>query len=346
MSTNEAIQGEKNIKALAMINKTASEFIKAENRIKKEKLYAKLWEKCLGFVLRSDISQQDDDVRTDIKNRLMANEERLEDSNHDLRKTFNKDVFIETITYAIKAYSENPGEEFTRLFLSTYAIRNKANVGIESFKQRMCGFSFSENDRKMWHAFNKLIDSYATQDARFAGKQLHMLSKEDIHNVLEAAGVGFKDEARYAEIARQFANTQCATELDSTVAEDSDTKKDYSLADESDVENDVVGQIYLVKLFSHAIEMASGIQQRYFACFITLDIFNYYPRAVPDEMTSCLDSDFMRYINDYIQTNNKSINVLPDAVIADYLKVQKPAVTKQRANYKAVLNEARKMLGD
>ena len=148
------------------------------------------------------------------------------------------------------------------------------------------------------------------------------------------------------EIARQYANAQCAMELDSPIAEDSDTKKDYSLADESDVEDDVVGQIYLVKLFSHAIEMASGIQQRYFACFITLDIFNYYPKAVPEEMTSCLDSDFMRYINEYIQTYNKSVNVLPDAVIADYLKVQKPAVTKQRANYKAVLNEARKMLGD
>ena len=207
MSTNEFIRSEKNIKALAMINKTALEFIKTENRIKKEKLYAKLWEKCLGFVLRSDISQQDDVVRTDIGNRLKANEERLEDSNHDLRKTFNKDVFIETITYAIKAYSENPGEEFTRLFLSTYAIRNKANVGIERFKQKMCGFSSSENDRKMWHAFNKLIDSYSAHDARLAGKQLHMLSKEDIHNILEAAGIGFKDEVRYVEIAHQYAVT-------------------------------------------------------------------------------------------------------------------------------------------
>lgn len=344
MSVNDVLQNKKNTKALTTINKVASEFVKEKNPIKKDILYKKLWEKCLGFVFRLDINQQDDIFRAEIQSSLKDNEERLANSNHDLRKTFNKDVFIETITYTIKTYSENPNHEFTRLFLSTYAIRNKASVGIESFKNKMRGFSFSENDRKLWHTFNKLINDYSTKDTRFANKQLHMLTREDIHNILEAAGVGFKDEIRYVEIAQQFSNTQHLAELDSPIYEDADTTLGDKISDHSNVEKDVINQMYIIKLFGKVVEMASSIQKKYFICFITLDILNHYSKCIPAKMTTWLDNEFMQFIKGYIKRKSRAVNELPDVVIAEYLQVKKSAITKQRSNYMAVLCKARDIM--
>ncbi len=344
MSVNDFLQNEKNTKALTTINKVALDYVKENNPIKKDILYKKLWEKCLGFVFRLDINQQDDMFRAEIKSSLKDNEERLANSNHDLRKAFNKDVFIETITYTIKTYSKNPSNDFTRLFLSTYAIRNKASIGIESFKNKMRGFSFSENDRKLWHTFNKLIDDYSTKDIRFANKQLHMLTREDIHNILEAAGVGFKNETRYVEIAQQFANTQHVAELDSPIYEDADTTLGDKISDNSNMEKAVVNHIYIIKLFDKVIEMASSIQKKYFICFITLDILNHYSKSITAEMATFLDIEFMQFIKGYTQRKSRIFNELPDVVIADYLQVNKSAITKQRSNYMAVLCKARDMM--
>lgn len=340
MSGNAAITNEQNTKALAMINKVASDFVKEDNHVKKQKLRSKLWEKCLAYLLHLDITQQDDDLRERINSSLIDNENRLSDENPDLRKTLNMDVFISTMTSVIETYSEKPGEEFTRLFLTTYYIRKNGSVGEEGFKNKIRGFSNSEDDGKMWCSFNKLIDEYFTKDPRFAHKQLHMLSPTDIHTILDEAGVGFEKEKRYVEIARQYAKANGALELDNIIGDDGEKLLNYKVAGSLNVEKDVVDQMYMINLFHKVIELASKIQKQYFKCFITLDLFNNYDKKAFDKMSNCINDDFLNYINSMVKPSKK----VPDVVIADFLKVQKPAVTKQRYNFCAVLKKARESL--
>ena len=346
MSGNEAIQSEKNKKALDMINRVASDYVKEENHVKREILRAKLWEKCLAYVLHLDVTQQDDALREGISSELIDNEKQLSDDNPDLRKNFNMDVFISTMTSVIGKYSEKPGEEFTRLFLTTYYIRKNGNIGEEIVKNRIQGFSISKHDRKNWSKFYNYFRHYSENDERFADKQLCSLSPQDIHNILEAAGVGFENEERYVEMAQQFAKAQYVTELDKPLNEDGETIAGYKIPDKADVENEVVAQMYIVKLFKNVLDMASSIQKKYFMCFIAVDILNHYCNDIPDKLTSCVEQGFLHYVEEYLRCRNKDTNELPDVVIADYLGVQKSAITKQRINYRRVLIKARELMGE
>ena len=344
MSGNKAITKEQNAKALAMINKVASDFVKEDNHAKKQKLRTKLWEKCLAYLLHLDITQQDDDLREGISSELIDNEKKLSDDNPDLSKTLNMDAFISTMTSVIDKYSEKPGKEFTRLFLTTYYIRKNGSVGEEIVKKRIQNFSISKHDRKKWNQFYNYFRHYLEKDERFADKQLCSLSPQDIHNILEAAGVGFEDEERYVEMAQQYAKAQYVTELDKPLSEEGGPGAGYKISDKSNLENEVVGQMYIVKLFNNVLDMASNIQKKYFMCFIAVDILNHYRNGIPEEIKSCVEQDFWHYVEEYLRCRSKDANELPDVVIADYLGVKKSAITKQRINYRRVLTRVREIL--
>lgn len=342
MSQNESAQNEKNIRNFVIINKVASEYVKENNQIRKDILYKKLWEKCLGFLLKLDIAQESKILKGKIDKELSINEQKRENYKYDLNKTVDMDVFIETISYAIKKYSESPGEEFTRLFTSTYKIRKNAAVGIEGVRRKSHGFSSSENDKKMMNAFNKLITAYSEKDERFVGKQLHDLSRQDIHNILDDAGVGFKDEDRYVEIAQHFSNAVQAVELDNPLDGDEGIKE---IAGGYDTDESATQKDYIINLFRNIIDMASKIQKKYFVCFITLELFNSYSRVLSEDMKSVIDSDFWEFINDYAMNCLEGNAKVPDAIIAKFLKVKAPAISKQRENYEGVLEKVISKLG-
>lgn len=341
MSQNGSALNDKNLKSFAIINKVASEYVQESNNIRKEILYKKLWEKCLAYVLRLDISQESSVLEDKIDKKLYANEKIRENTFCDLNKTVDMEVFVKTFKYSIEKYAEAPGEEFSRLFTSTYKIRNKAAAGVEGARRKLHGFHSSDNDKEMWSAFNKLIKAYSVKDERFKGKQLDDLSPQDIHNILDDAGVGFKDEERYVEIAQQFAKATQTVALDKPFEDEGgskDIEDSYNLDDSATEDN------YIINLFRNTIEMASKIQRPYFVCFITLEVFNNYNRALPKDMKSLINNDFWDYINDYADSELGSTEEVPDVLIAQFLKVKAPAISKQRDNFKSAFKKAYSML--
>ncbi|WP_027406666.1 hypothetical protein [Anaerovibrio sp. RM50] len=346
MSQNESAQNDKNIKNFAIINKVAAEYVQESNEIRKDILYRKLWEKCLAYLLRLDATQDDTELEGNIYSGLYSNEEKRDNKGYDLNKAVDMDVFIETITYAIGKYTESPGEEFTRLFSSTYKIRKIAAIGNEGINRKLHGLSSSNSDKQMFHAFNKLIKDYLKNDERFIGKKLHDLSRQDIHDICVDAGVEFKAEERYIEIAQQFVGAERAISLDKPIKgeESEDATIGSTVPNNSSSYEEVIGQMYIINLFRHVINMASKIQKPYFVCFITLELFNNYQKALPKEMKALINNDFWDYVNDYANSEMGSTGEVPDALIAKFLKVKAPAISKKRDNFKVALDKARSML--
>ena len=216
---------------------------------------------------------------------------------------------------------------------------------MDSFNEKMRGLSTSDYERRKWREFNRYIEIVAENDEYFADKQLHMLSEQDIHYILDKAGVGVKKEKDYVKLSKRFFATQLSIlDLDKTYNEGETTIGENILRDKLNIENDVSNRLYVIEILKKVIEWASKIQRKYFLCFITIDIFNYYSKAAPDDFKGVLDEDFWRFIIERLNKDNEQSGKVPDLYVAEYLQVQKPAVSKQRYNFLAVLNKVKDAL--
>lgn len=329
---------------LDAINKVAAEYASTKSEAKKGNLLTKLYQKCLAYLLNVQGSIDGEDLDTVLYKSLEENEANAGNS-YNYNHKLNTEVFVESLKYAIDKYCLEPKEEFTKIFISTFFVRNKAQNGVDSFNEKMRGLSTSDYERRKWRTFNRYIEIVAETDERLADKQLHVLSEQDIHYILDKAGVGFRDEKHYVKLAKRYSATQLSVmDLDKAYDEGEATMGETILRDKVNIENDVSNRLYAIDIFKKAIEWASKIQRKYFLCFITIDIFNSYPKAVSDDFKAVLDKDFWLFIIESLNKDNAQSGKVPDLYVAEYLQVQKPAVTKQRQNYLAVLKKVKETL--
>ena len=338
MGGNKAASSEKELKILADINKVAVEYSKAKSEVKKGVLYTKLFQKCLANLLHVDGSKEGPDLEEALYQKLEKNEDQIADK-YINGKIVDTVAFYDSFKYALEKYCRESTGDFTRLFLSTYAARRNGNVESDIFNKTMHGYSVSEYEKKKWKSINRLIETIVKTDDRFADYPQKKLSEKDLNIILAKAGVTAKDKKFYMQMAQKISDLQQAVELDKTIDEDGTTVGEYFAKDKTNVEDEMAENHCMMDILTEIVNRASNLQKRYFYCFITIDIFNHYSGTLSERQLALLDKDFWGYLKTKFNGEEISRQVAPDSYIAEYLGVQKPAITKQRQKYRLLAKE-------
>lgn len=338
MVGKEAASNEKELRILADINKVALEYAQAKSEVKKSVLHTKLFQKCLAHLLHVDGSGEGPDMDAALYEKLESNEEQTS-TRYVNGKVFDTVAFYGSFKYALEKYCREPAGDFTRLFLSTYAARRNGNVESDIFNKKLHGYSASEHERKKWRSINRLIETVMETEDSFGEYPQKKLSEDDLQHILAKAGVTAKDKKFYLQMSQRISILQHSVELDKPSDEDGTTFGEYFMKDKSDFEGHVAASHGMTELLQEVLARASNIQKRYFLCFITIDIFNYYSGSLSDRQLALLDKKFWDYLKNKFNNEEIMRQVAPDSYIAEYLGVQKPAVTKQRQKYRLLAKE-------
>lgn len=330
------------LKQQEKINEIAREYYESVSEKKialRNKLIDKLWLYALKI---------DDD--TENVNDLMLNElekrERKSEKATRYKDHFNTEVVMEAIEFCIDKYVPSEGN-IVHLFNRTYMWRNRDDYADKIERKNNRGFSQSVADKKRLDSLKKYIDAQSKEDDRFAGKTIDDFDTTELQEFLSMTTSSPKEVERLIDVIQKRkqirGNTSSWEQLvEKNMEKDSnnlDLQEQYDICqsknrgesyDDDVVEIDTADEqrAQLKNIFKGIFERANKNQKKYFSCFVVQDLFNAKAISLKEAMLPFINQSFW----DFVEQLNLGGKVA-DKVVADFLKVQAPAVSKKRAAY-------------
>lgn len=252
---------------------------------------------------------------------------------------FDGVAFVECMEYALKAFSSDKGN-FVTLLYSVYNKKVKGAVQEEYNAQKNTNIRMSAVLLRKNKDFNNMLRAYAQENPRYAGVKLMDLSRQQIHEVMEAMGMPLSAEEGYYQIAiqlRAIRQSSAAAAKKENADEDeegdelSKVSGSYIEVERYDFYNEVIGW------YKWVFGQATATQRKYFACFLVQDCLNAGNLGLLSYLKDFYDEGY--YL--YVLRSNKYSTAIQDVSVAEYHQVGKAAISKKRSEYVALVREAR-----
>lgn len=325
------------------VNALAVEYEHTDNDERREMLGIKLKELSLRLILGARTA----DVGNDKLQKMMSKRSEIVafdavaavEAGGKYARGFDGVTFVECMEYALKAFSSDRGN-FVTLLLKAYKQRIMGTVQEEYNAQKNTNIKMSNVLLRKNKAFNNMLRVYAQENPSYAGVKLMDLSRQQIHEVMDAMGMSQSEEEGYYKIAVQLrAIRQSSAATSKSENADEDEERDelskvsgsYIDVERYDFYNEVIGW------YKWVFGQATATQKKYFACFVVQDCLNAGNLGLLAYLQDFYDEGY--YI--YVLRSNKYSTAIQDMSVAEYHQVGKAAISKKRAEYVALLMEAK-----
>lgn len=332
------------------INKIAREYFESRDE-QKIALQQKIIDKVLQYVMRVDESADEGIVM-----QRMIQMEQWSENAAEAKDYFNAEVIFKTINYCLKTYEPAKGD-FMNMFNSSYKKRNAAAYAEEKNRKYLRGFSQSKREQEMVRSMNNLVETLGREDVRFAGKKAYDLSIDEIDEILSRNHIEMSPKERkkmievlkrYSDITKKTSSYEEMEELRLQAEAEEDKSNDSTYESDS---YDIAYETYdneknnennnVSALFKAIFERANKNQKRYFSCFVVQDLVNSEAVELKKFLLPYIDKEFFSQA-EAAADNGKITNKL----IAGFLEVKEPAVSKKRSDYERLLNEEKGRMND
>lgn len=334
------------------INKIAREYYesKAEQKIA---LQQKIIDKVLMYIAGLYDSSNGDESM--LFERMYQMEERSANAINP-NEYFNAEVICRTVIYCLESYNPSNGD-FMNLFNFSYKRRNTAAYSDEKNREYLRGFSQSKREQETVRSMNKLVETLGREDVRFAGKKAYDLSIDEIDEILSRNHIELSPKERkkmievlksYSDVTKKTSSYEEMEELRRQAEAEEDKSNDSTYESDS---YDIAYETYyneknnennnVSALFKAVFERANKNQKRYFSCFVVQDLVNSEAVELKKILLPYIDKEFFSQAEAAVD-NGKITNKL----IAGFLEVKEPAVSKKRSDYERLLNEEKGRMND
>lgn len=312
----------------AKVNELALQYTEQQNSIQKEKIRLKLYDLLLRYIL--GIGK--DSTNTKISDKIGGQEDE-----HILikNKVYDSLAFTRTMEYCLKKYTGESGA-FMNFFSFKYKYELKTAQIDEYERRSYMGVKLSDKTRRRFVAFNRILEKFSLEDERYRGKRLQDLSKQQIHTIMVAGGMDLTKEQAYYNLALSLKSLK-----------EYDSIEEIGSTDENDIENDrnslemdnSSGIMWKARdIYESIFTQITLTESKYYKCFVLTDILNSGSEKILPDIKEYWDRDFAMHLKNLNKWGNKSIG---DADIARYLEVGRPAVSKKRAAFEKLKQNAR-----
>lgn len=325
------------------VNALAMEYEHAHDAERREMLGVKLKELSLRLILGARTA----DVGNDKLQKMMHKRTEIVafdavaavETGGRYARGFDGVTFVECMDYALKAFSSDKGS-FVTLLLTVYKQRVMGAVQEEYNAQKNTNIRMSAVLLRKNKDFNNMLRAYAQENPSYAGAKLMDLSRQQIHEVVEAMGLPQSAEEGYYKIAiqlRDIRKSSAAAAKSENADEDEERDElskvsgSYLEVERYDFYNEVIGW------YQWVFGQATATQRKYFACFVVQDCLNAGNLGLLSYLKDFYDEGY--YL--YVLRSNKYSTAIQDVSVAEYHQVGKAAISKKRAEYVALVREAR-----
>lgn len=317
------------------LNQLANEYLEESVDERRFILRQKIIEAFLVINLRiKEIWERDED---ELACQMTA---KLNETNHNEEKGFlNKhhvdtEVLIKAVDYALENYSPEKGE-FFRLLVRTNSLRQKGYRNDVNSQRHNKGFILSKREQQLIRDVNNIIEVLARENKEFIGKKVFDLTKDELKKVLDHGVLNKKQEEKITELSKINYNIQTSISIEAVGEQllgddDAISSTGNDIANNMVVDRDIQMEAAMENVFADVFKNATNNQKRYYSCFVVQDMYNSNTLEMLSAMEAYSDRAFLQWIME--RQENKRQTII-DGVIAEYLQVQKAAVSKQRKNY-------------
>lgn len=226
-------------------------------------------------------------------------------------------VLMETIEYSIRSFVPEKGD-FVNLFRSVYKKRKDGAENKSRYNEKFGGLKsvYTQNELSLIRDLEGIL-----------GKKFFEASERDLQNLCRI--LNNLNYSKLRELQQRKDNLLQSIYQTNNSGEEFVTE----IGDERENPVKTLEDIEEIKgLFQFALAKASKIQDNYFRCFITLDLYQNYGEQIPIQFREFVNTKFLSFLKG---------KLLEDKLIADYMGKDKSNISKHRLNYREILKRAR-----